>query len=101
MGSDSADKLVRAACSGDLRTARRLLADEPGLGRANFYTACVTGEVEVVERELTRDPELARRTGGPEGWAPILYACFSRFLRGDAGRAAGIERIVRRLLERG
>src|SRR5204863_5567853 len=71
------------------------------LGRANFYAACATGEVEEVEAALSRDADLARRAGGPDGREPILYACFSRFLRGDAARAAGIERIVRLLLERG
>ena len=30
-----------------------------------------------------------------------MYACFSRLLRGDAGRAAGIREVVRRLLAAG
>ena len=35
---------------------------------------------------------------GPNGWQPIFYACFSRLLRGDPERAAGIREVVRRLL---
>ena len=38
---------------------------------------------------------------GPNGWQPILYACFSRLLRGDPERAPGIREVVRRLLAAG
>ena len=38
---------------------------------------------------------------GPNGWEPILYACFSRLLRGDPERAPGIREVVRRLLAAG
>jgi ankyrin repeat protein len=38
---------------------------------------------------------------GPNGWEPILYACFSRLLRGDPERATGIREVVRRLLASG
>jgi ankyrin repeat protein len=44
---------------------------------------------------------LAGRRGGPLEREPILYACFSRFLRSDPDRAAGIVAIVRLLLGRG
>src|SRR5262249_61307387 len=54
-----------------------------------------------VSRRLERDPALARGRGGPLDREPILYACFSRFLRSDARRAAGIVRVVRLLLDHG
>jgi ankyrin repeat protein len=38
---------------------------------------------------------------GPNDWAPILYACFSRLLRGEPERAPGIREVVRRLLAAG
>jgi ankyrin repeat protein len=38
---------------------------------------------------------------GPNGWAPILYACLLRLLRGDSERAPGIREVVRRLLAAG
>jgi ankyrin repeat protein len=38
---------------------------------------------------------------GPNRWAPILYACFSRLLRGDPERAPGIREVARRLLAAG
>ena len=96
-----AAELVKAAVTGDMRKASTLLAAEPGLAAHDLYTACVTGSVEAAERVLSVNPEVAFRRGGPLGREPILYACFSRFLRTDPDRAAGVVAIVERLLERG
>ncbi len=96
-----ASLLVRAACSGDMRQASMLLASDPSLESFDLYTACVSGADPEVARVLDRDPALARGRGGPLAREPILYACFSRFLRSDARRAAGIVRVVRLLLDRG
>ncbi len=96
-----AHSLVQAACSKELPRARALLEREPELARFDVYTACVTGELEVVEAALQNDPRLATRQGGPSGWTPIVYACFSRFLRRDGVRAPRIVAVVRRLLEAG
>jgi ankyrin repeat protein len=91
--------LVRAACAGDMRQASTLLAADPALERFDLYTACVSGADGEVARRLARDPALARGRGGPLDREPILYACFSRFLRSDARRAPGIVRVVRLLLD--
>lgn len=93
--------LVRAACAGDMRKASVLLVAEPTLERFDLYTACVCGAAEHVARLLEGNPALARSKGGPLDREPILYACFSRFLRSDARRAAGIVCAVRLLLDRG
>src|SRR5262245_25483864 len=98
---ERARRLVRAACEGDMRTASGLLIADPALERHDLYTACVCGADDDAVRFLARDPSLANEKGGPLGRQPILYACFSRFLRSDARRAAGIVRIVRHLLDRG
>ncbi|HXJ81440.1 MAG TPA: ankyrin repeat domain-containing protein [Candidatus Methylomirabilis sp.] len=98
---ERAAQLVRAACSGDMRKASTLLAADPSLERFDLYTACVCGATEHVARILEREPALARRRGGPLDREPILYACFSRFLRSDARRAEGIVRVVRLLLDHG
>lgn len=98
---ERAAELVRAACGGDMRKAFALLGAEPELERLDLYTACVCGAAEHVARLLARDPSLARRQGGPLDRAPIVYACFSRFLRSDARRADGIVRLVRHLLDHG
>jgi ankyrin repeat protein len=99
--SERAADLVRAACESDMRRASILLELEPALERFDFYAACVCGAADHVAGMLAHDPSLARRRGGPQDREPILYACFSRFLRSDAGRAAGIVRVVRLLLDHG
>jgi ankyrin repeat protein len=79
------DQLIQWACLdygrwqlGDLDRACALLADEPALGRANMYAAAASGEVETVRMLLAAQPELANMRGGPSGWPPLLYACYSR-----------------------
>lgn len=99
--SERAHRLVRAACSADVKTARRMLDAEPALARHDVWTACACGELETVSELLARQPELARQVGGPDGREPILYACFSRFLRVDSARARGIIGCVRLLLANG
>lgn len=96
-----ADELVRAVCSADMRQARTLLAAEPELARASFPAALVCGETDVVERALTEDTSRARQSTGPNGWEPLVYVCFSRFLRADARRADGIVRSAKLLLAHG
>jgi ankyrin repeat protein len=96
-----AEALVRSACSSDVRRARALLAADPALARHDTACACVTGEVDELARLLERSPELVRRPAGPLGHEPILYACFSRLLRTDPGRAPGIRAVVRLLLDAG
>ena len=98
---ERAAELVRAACDGDMRKASMLLDVQPDLERFDLYSACACGAAEHAAQLLTRDPSLAHRRGGPLDRAPILYACFSRFLRRDARRAAGIVRVVRLLLDHG
>lgn len=80
------------------RAAQRLLAQHPWIARHNLYTAIVCGEVNEVERRLDFDPELARSPGGPRGWTPLLYLCFTRFSHPPAhGNAAAIaEALLRR-----
>jgi ankyrin repeat protein len=91
--------LVASACSSDLSEARALLAADPDLGSSDLACACVTGSVAEVERRLSSVAATARIP--PFDREPILYACFSRFLRGHAARAAGIREIVRLLLDAG
>jgi hypothetical protein len=93
--------LVRSACSSDIRTARVLLDAEPALARHDLATACVTGEADEVRRRLGRDPAAVNRKLSPSDWEPLLYACFSRFLRASPGRARAIIDVVRLLLEAG
>jgi ankyrin repeat protein len=99
--SERAALLIDSATSADLRAARAMLDADPALARYDMACACVCGEVEEVTRLLEAQPELANEPTGPNGWQPILYACFSRLLRGDRERAVGIREVVWRLLVAG
>jgi hypothetical protein len=59
--------------------AKRLLAQDPSLARASFYTAVVCGEIAEVRRLLAARPELARQRGDARSWTPILYLTYTRF----------------------
>jgi ankyrin repeat protein len=103
-GLDSADRaaaLIASATSPDLRRARALLDADPTLAHYDLACACLTGEADEVSRRLAKRPADTNEPTGPNGWPPILYACFSRLLRGDPGRAPGIREVVRRLLAAG
>lgn len=91
-------------CSGEggrIDRARKLLERHPAIARANFYTACVLGDLAAVKEKLAADPTLAVRKGGPNHWEPILYVCFSKFHREDVERAVGMQGIARVLLQNG
>jgi ankyrin repeat protein len=96
-----AGALIASVTSADLRPARALLEADPGLARYDLACACATGEADEVSRELAARPAAVSEPTGPSGWEPILYACFSRLLRGDPERAPGIREVVRRLLDAG
>lgn len=93
--------LIASATSADLRRARALLDADPALARHDLACACATGEADDVSRRLAAGPAVVNEPTGPYGWQPILYACFSRLLRGDPERAPGIREVVRRLLATG
>jgi ankyrin repeat protein len=99
--SERASALIASATSADLRRARALLQADPGLARHDLACACATGEVDAVSHRLAARPAAVSEPTGPNGWQPILYACFSRLLRGDPERSPGIREVVRRLLDAG
>ncbi len=99
--SERAAALIASATSADVRRARTLLAADPALARHDLACACATGEADEVSRRLAARPAAVHEPTGPNRWAPIVYACFSRLLRGDPDRAPGIREVVRRLLAAG
>jgi ankyrin repeat protein len=98
---ERAAALIASATSADLRRARVLLDADPSLARHDLACACATGAVNEVSRRLAARPAAVSEPTGPNGWPPILYACFSRLLRGDQERAPGIREVVRHLLAAG
>ena len=99
--AERATALIVSATSSDPRRARALLDADPALARHDLACACVAGEAAEVSRRLAARSAAADEPTGPYGWQPILYACFSRLLRGDSSRADGIREVARRLLAAG
>jgi ankyrin repeat protein len=102
-----ADRATRAAtltktvCSNQLARGVALLEREPDLAQFDFHTACACGELSFVQRALGKEPALATRAGGVNGWQPLVYVCFSRFLRRDPERAVRLVEIARVLIAHG
>ena len=86
---------------GDWELTQALLTREPALATANLYTACVLGAADAVAEHLRRQPELARRSGEPRHWPPLLYVCWSAFLGRDPARSEGLVHTAVLLLEHG
>ena len=81
---------VEAATDGRADRAERLLALHPGLARADLYAALVAGDVETVERRLAEDPRRALLHGGPRGWEPLHYVCYTSIAARSETREAGL-----------
>jgi ankyrin repeat protein len=95
------ETLVRAACSFDPRPAVELLVGRATISRHDIVTGCVAGDADFVAEVLSRDRGAAGTPAAPFGWAPILYATFSRVPRAEPGRAEGLRAVVRLLLDAG
>ena len=89
-------EFLEAATDGRVTRAERILALHPKIRTANFYTALVLGDASAVEARLTKDPSLATTEGGPRGWLPIHYICYTAVGAGD-----GLADIARRLISLG
>lgn len=98
---ERAATLTRAVCSNQVARGLALLEHDPSLATFDFYSACALGEVDFVRRALEKEPALATKTGGPNGWAPLVYVCFARLWRRDAARAERLLATARLLLEHG
>ena len=72
-------------------TARRILERFPEVAHDSFYTAIACGDADRVRATLAERPEAATEKGGPKGWDPLLYLCFSRApLQAASDNAMGI-----------
>lgn len=89
-------EFIEAATDGRPDRARRMLELHPKIRTANFYAALVLGDADTVNARLTRDQSLATKTGGPRGWEPIHYICYTA-----VGATQGLADIARRLLTLG
>ena len=85
-------EFLEAATDDRRDRAQRILALHPKIATANFYTALVLGDAAAVDARLTKDPSLATTAGGPRGWLPIHYICYT-----SVG-SSGLADIARRLI---
>lgn len=79
----------------DGAAAHEMLAAHPEIAGASLYGALVTGDAAAVEKALRENPSVVTLQGGPRGWQPLLYVCFSRM------KAAGLVETARVLLRHG
>ncbi|HEY3222097.1 MAG TPA: ankyrin repeat domain-containing protein [Gemmatimonadales bacterium] len=94
-------EFLEAATDGRRDRAERMLALYPKITTANFHTALVLGDSGFVDARLEKDPSLATKPGGPRGWEPIHYVCYTSMTHDSAVRAAGLATIARRLIALG
>ena len=92
------DAFVEAATDERSDRAERILALHPGIAKANLHTALVLGDASAVDARLEKDPSLATKAGGPRGWEPIHYVCYTVMAHDSPARAAGLAAIARRLI---
>jgi ankyrin repeat protein len=93
-------EFLEAATDGRGDRAERMLALYPRIATANFHTALVLGDASAVAARLEQDPSLATKPGGPRGWEPIHYVCYTAMAY-DSLRGAGLAAIARRLIALG
>lgn len=60
------------------RAAADLLAQDPGIVDGSVWAAATAGDTDALAAHLRADPSLATTAGGPFGWHPLTYLCYSR-----------------------
>ena len=60
------------------QSAAELLAADPGLVDRSIWAAAAASDPVALAEHLARRPTLAGTGGGPFGWVPMMYLCYSR-----------------------
>jgi ankyrin repeat protein len=95
------EQFLEAATDGRGDRAERILALHPGIARVNLHTALVLGDAERVAARLQQEPSLATKSGGPRGWEPIHYVCYTAMASDSPERATGLAAIAHALIAHG
>src|SRR4051794_22460072 len=105
---DPVEAFIEAACpplgahaSGTLAEANAILTAQPDIAGRSVHAAAMLGDEAAVRRFLALDRANATLAGGPRGWDPLTYLCFSRYLRLDATRSDGFVGAATALLDAG
>jgi ankyrin repeat protein len=94
-------EFLEAATSERPDRAERLLESHPGIAHASFHTALVLGDAASAKAHLARDAALAIANGGPRGWQPLHYVCYSCIGARTTHREAGLIETARELIGAG
>ena len=95
-------EFIKASCGpGTLAEADGILIAHPEVTESSIHAAAIVGNDGAVRRFLAVDACNATIRGGPLGWDPLTYLCFSRYLRLDATRSDGFLRSAAALLDSG
>jgi ankyrin repeat protein len=92
-------RFLSAVRNGDLTKARFELSANPDLPIESLHAACAVGDVDAVSYHLGIDPDSIRSE--ESGWAPLLYACASRFHKLSPRHASATLACVTVLLDKG
>jgi ankyrin repeat protein len=106
---DSVHEFIVAACvpigsshaSGTLEQADAILAANPEIRASNIFAAAVLGDDSTVRHFIAASSANATAKGGPHGWDPLTYLCFSKYLRLVPERSEGFVRAAEALLNAG
>jgi Ankyrin repeats (many copies) len=60
------------------QSAADLLGADPGLVDRHVWAAAAAADPDALTRHLAQRPGLAAAGGGPFGWEPLMYLCYSR-----------------------
>lgn len=60
------------------QSAAELLAADPKIVDRSVWAAAAATDPVALAGHLTKRPELANTGGGPFGWGPLMYLCYSR-----------------------
>ncbi len=86
---------------GSLDRAESLRAVRPPETESDVFIAAVLGDAQAIRGRLESDPSLASAIGGPYQWDLLTHVCFSRYLRLDPERSAGLVAVAEALLDAG
>jgi ankyrin repeat protein len=87
--------------TGVLDHPEMILSRYAQVAAADIYTAAVLGDEATVSRIVESDASLASKQGGPLGWDPLTYLCFSLYLQLDKTRSEAFVETARSLIEAG
>ena len=103
------DQFIVVACvpldgyhtSGSLEKAEALRNAHPEIAESCIQAAAILGDAKAVCRFLDQNMGYTTAPGGPHGWDPLTYLCFSRYLRLESARTPGFVEAAKALLNAG